>query len=214
MLRYLGSPVQPSLDNINSGGLFWSSVITSGHWERERAGSNTIQHLHCPPAPLISTYNINLNHQPRTYPPHHAIDQHRTDITDIADTLKAKECPFVIVYIMYYIMYSILLIVRISQKLNLLGSEDLKFMELLFLSSLHFYINQFLLFLISWCLRFHYISVLWSITATKNYKITNKIKIYFQKTKGFIKLSFNVIQFQSFVNSATETESLARIVSF
>ena len=116
MLRYLGSPVQPSLDNINSGGLFWSSVITSGHWERERAGSNTIQHLHCPPAPLISTYNINLNHQPRTYPPHHAIDQHRTDITDIADTLKAKECPFVIVYIMYYIMYSILLIVRISQK--------------------------------------------------------------------------------------------------
>ena len=24
-----------SLDNINSGGLFWSSVITSGHWERE-----------------------------------------------------------------------------------------------------------------------------------------------------------------------------------
>ena len=87
-------------------------------------------------------------------------------------------------------------------------------MELLFLSLLHFYINQFLLFLISWCLRFHYISVLWSITATKNYKITNKIKIYFQKTKGFIKLSFNVIQFQSFVNSATETESLARIVSF
>ena len=175
-VKISGQP-QSSLDNINSGGLFWSSVITSGHWERE------IQ--------AATQYNIyiaiNKQYQPQPSPNTHIMDwstsQRYEDIADIS-TLKAKAWLVSHVYYILYCSY-IMYFIYCSLQLNLLGSEDLWSLwnYSLSLALLHLYINQFLLFLISWCLRFHYISFLWSIKATKNYKITNKLQIFLEKER-------------------------------
>ena len=93
-VKISGQP-QSSLDNINSGGLFWSSVITSGHWEREiqAATQYNIYTAICYQQ-TISTSAITSHTQ--------YIDQHRTDIKISLIGWRPMHDLFHILYIIYY----------------------------------------------------------------------------------------------------------------